>query len=223
MMLYEWYEAQRALLSPFSEFAAASARLYNHPLSPFSHTAARQPDRSLAEADAPARQGLREARVQHPLGAGRRCRDRRSRTGRDRQALLPPASLQAFHRRPADPAAHQGAAHRADRRAALGPPRHVAARDGARNAARPQGLHHRLDRRAHGARRSRPLPPRRLRALRAGIHSLHRPGGQRRLGVPADGAGSGSGVADGQRGRGDAAHDDDDGRPDRCPHEPHPR
>ena len=38
MMLYEWYEAQRALMSPFSEFAAASAKLYNHPLSPFSHT-----------------------------------------------------------------------------------------------------------------------------------------------------------------------------------------
>ena len=38
MMLYEWYEAQRALMSPFSEFAAASAKLYNHPLSPLSHT-----------------------------------------------------------------------------------------------------------------------------------------------------------------------------------------
>ena len=38
MMLYEWYEAQRALLSPFSEFASASSKLYNHPLSPFAHT-----------------------------------------------------------------------------------------------------------------------------------------------------------------------------------------
>ncbi len=37
MMLYEWYEAQRALLSPFSEFAAATSKLYNHPLSPFAH------------------------------------------------------------------------------------------------------------------------------------------------------------------------------------------
>jgi len=37
-MLYEWYEAQRALLSPFSEFAAATSKLYNHPLSPFAHT-----------------------------------------------------------------------------------------------------------------------------------------------------------------------------------------
>ena len=38
MMLYEWYEAQRALLSPFSEFASASSKRYNHPLSPFAHT-----------------------------------------------------------------------------------------------------------------------------------------------------------------------------------------
>lgn len=37
-MLYQWYETQRALMAPFSEFASASAKLYNHPLSPFSHT-----------------------------------------------------------------------------------------------------------------------------------------------------------------------------------------
>ena len=37
-MLYELYESQRALMSPFSEFAAASSKLYNHPLSPFAHT-----------------------------------------------------------------------------------------------------------------------------------------------------------------------------------------
>ncbi len=36
-MLYQFYEAQRALLSPFSEFASASSKLYNHPLSPFTH------------------------------------------------------------------------------------------------------------------------------------------------------------------------------------------
>ncbi len=38
MMLYEYYEAHRALLSPFSEFASASSKLYNHPLSLFAHT-----------------------------------------------------------------------------------------------------------------------------------------------------------------------------------------
>jgi poly(3-hydroxybutyrate) depolymerase len=37
-MLYQWYEAQRALLSPFAEFASATSKLYSHPLSPFAHT-----------------------------------------------------------------------------------------------------------------------------------------------------------------------------------------
>ena len=37
-MLYQLYEAQRALLAPFSEFASASSKLYNHPLPPFTHT-----------------------------------------------------------------------------------------------------------------------------------------------------------------------------------------
>ncbi|HZE90184.1 MAG TPA: polyhydroxyalkanoate depolymerase, partial [Rhizobacter sp.] len=36
-MLYQLYEAQRALLSPFAEFASASSRLYSNPLSPFAH------------------------------------------------------------------------------------------------------------------------------------------------------------------------------------------
>jgi len=37
-MLYQLYETQRALMSPFAEFAAASSKLYSHPLSPFAHT-----------------------------------------------------------------------------------------------------------------------------------------------------------------------------------------
>ena len=37
-MLYHLYEAQRALLSPFAEFASASSKLYSHPLSPFYHS-----------------------------------------------------------------------------------------------------------------------------------------------------------------------------------------
>ncbi len=37
-MLYQMYETQRALMAPFSEFASASAKLYDHPLSPFAHT-----------------------------------------------------------------------------------------------------------------------------------------------------------------------------------------
>ena len=37
-MLYQLYETQRAMMAPFAEFASASAKLYNHPLSPFTHT-----------------------------------------------------------------------------------------------------------------------------------------------------------------------------------------
>jgi poly(3-hydroxybutyrate) depolymerase len=37
-MLYQLYETQRALLSPFAEFASATSKLYDHPLSPFAHT-----------------------------------------------------------------------------------------------------------------------------------------------------------------------------------------
>ena len=37
-MLYQFYEAQRALLSPLAEFSSASSKLYSHPLSPFTHT-----------------------------------------------------------------------------------------------------------------------------------------------------------------------------------------
>jgi poly(3-hydroxybutyrate) depolymerase len=36
-MLYQLYESQRALMSPFAEFASASSKLYSHPLSPFTH------------------------------------------------------------------------------------------------------------------------------------------------------------------------------------------
>jgi poly(3-hydroxybutyrate) depolymerase len=34
-MLYQLFETQRALMSPFAEFASASAKLYSNPLSPF--------------------------------------------------------------------------------------------------------------------------------------------------------------------------------------------
>ncbi|MBA4176738.1 MAG: polyhydroxyalkanoate depolymerase [Leptothrix sp. (in: Bacteria)] len=37
-MLYQIYETQRSLMAPFSEFASASAKLYDHPLSPFAHS-----------------------------------------------------------------------------------------------------------------------------------------------------------------------------------------
>ena len=37
-MLYQLYETQRAMMAPFSEFASATAKLYDHPLSPFAHS-----------------------------------------------------------------------------------------------------------------------------------------------------------------------------------------
>jgi poly(3-hydroxybutyrate) depolymerase len=37
LMLYQFYESQRALLSPFAEFASAASKLYSHPLSAFAH------------------------------------------------------------------------------------------------------------------------------------------------------------------------------------------
>ena len=37
-MLYQLYDSQRALLSPFAEFASATSKLSNNPLSPFAHT-----------------------------------------------------------------------------------------------------------------------------------------------------------------------------------------
>ena len=37
-MLDQLYQSQRAMMSPFSEFASATSKLYNHPLSPFTHT-----------------------------------------------------------------------------------------------------------------------------------------------------------------------------------------
>ncbi len=37
-MLYQLFETQRALLSPFAEFASAAGKLYSHPLSPLAHS-----------------------------------------------------------------------------------------------------------------------------------------------------------------------------------------
>src|SRR6185295_4992813 len=92
--------------------------------------AERTPRLRRSRADAPARQGLREAAVRHPLDRRRRCPRRGRRARRGRKAVLPAAALQALHRRPADVEEAEDAADRARRRAALGPPRDAAARDG---------------------------------------------------------------------------------------------
>ena len=158
-------------------------------------------------------QGLREAAIQHHFGQGRWCRHRGAGTGCRRQAVLPPAALQALHRRRACARADEDAAHRAGCGATVGPPCHALARHGQEPAARPQGLRHRLDRRAHGAARCRRLSSRRLRSLCAGIHPPHRPGCACDLGLPAHRAGPCCGVTDGLGRRAHAAHHDHDGWP----------
>jgi hypothetical protein len=80
-MLYQLYETQRALMAPFSEFASASAKLYNHPLSPFAQRRWPSACRPASTWHAPPGQGIREARVRHHHGAGRRCRGGGAGTG----------------------------------------------------------------------------------------------------------------------------------------------
>ena len=219
-MLYQFYETQRALLAPFSEFASASAKLYSHPLSPFAHAPHGAARVGRVRPAAPAGQGIREARVRHHLGARStastsRCRSRSRSTSRSAACCASSASPTTCR---ADAMKDQPTVLVV---APLSGHHSTLLRDTVASLLqRPQGLHHRLDRRAHGAGRGRPVPPRRLRRLRAGVHPPHRPGRERDLGLPADGAGAGGGVADGEPRRAHAAHDDDDGRPDRRPQEP---
>ena len=216
-MLYQLYETQRALLSPFSEFASASAKLYNHPLSPFTHTpmahrVAASLDllhRLAKEYEKPAfditsvRVEGTDVAVQQQVAIEKPfCRLLRFKRFTDHGPVL-----ESMKKHPTVLVVAPLSGHHST----------AAARDGAPTAAAPQGLHHRLDRRAHGAARGRPVPPRRLRRLRAGVHPPHRAGRQCHLGVPADGAGAGGGLADGEQRRGHAAHAHDDGRADRRP------
>jgi poly(3-hydroxybutyrate) depolymerase len=60
-MLYQLYETQRALMAPFSEFASATAKLYDHPLSPFAQIADGPARVGQLRPDAPPGQGIREA------------------------------------------------------------------------------------------------------------------------------------------------------------------
>ena len=197
MLLYEWYEAQRALMSPFSEFASASSKLYNHPLSLFAHTpmahrvsAGLELMHRLAKDYEKPEFDIRSVRIDgievavHEQVAIEKpfCRLVRFKRFTD--------DLPTLQRIKAQPT-------RAGGRAALRPPLDAAARDGAQAARGAQGLHHRLDRCAHGARERGPLPSRRLRRLRAGVHPPDRPRSARDLGLPADGAGAGRDLADG--------------------------
>ena len=99
-MLYQIYETQRALMAPFSEFASASAKLYNHPLSPFAHAPMAQ--RVSAGFDLLHRLAKEYEKPPFDITSATRRRRRRRRAGAGGagQALLPPAALQALHRRP---------------------------------------------------------------------------------------------------------------------------
>ena len=154
-MLYQLYETQRALLSPFAEFASATSKLYNHPLSPFAMTPGAQRvsagldllHRLSKEYEKP-EFGITAVKVdgvdvavQEQVALEKPfCRLLRFKRFTDDLDLLPRLKEQPIVLVVA-PLSR--------------PPRDAAARDGARDAQGPQGVHHRLDRRPHGAQGSR--------------------------------------------------------------------
>jgi poly(3-hydroxybutyrate) depolymerase len=186
MMLYEWYEAQRALLSPFSEFASASSKLYNHPLSLFAHTpnahrvsAGLELMHRLAKDYEKPQFDIRSIDVDGtPVAVHERvaiekpfCRLLRFKRFTDD---LP--TLQRLKKHPtvlviAPLSGHHSTLLRETVRELLKSHK-VFLTDwtDARMVPGEQG----------------PVPPRRLRRLRAGVHPLRRPRGQRDLGLPAD-------------------------------------
>ena len=198
-MLYQLYETHRALLSPFSEFASASAKLYNHPLSPFAHSPMAQ--RVAAGFDLMHRLAKEYEKPEFDItkamvdGVEVAVQEQVAL----RKAVLPAAALQAFHRCIAAVGGDEIPTDGAGGRAAFGPPLDAAARDRARAAAASQGLHHRLDRRAHGAgiRRSHSTSTTTCAYIEEFIR-MAGPERQRDLGVPADRSGAGRRVADGQ-------------------------
>ena len=162
-MLYQWYETQRALLSPFCRIRQRVVQALQPPAVAVHAHAAGAARLGRAGPDAPAGQGIREARVQHQLGQRRRRRSGGAAAGRADKPFCRLLRFKRFTDNPAMLTRMKDAAHGAGGGAAVGPPFDAAARHRARAAARPQGLHHRLDRRAHGASRPRPVPSRRLR------------------------------------------------------------
>jgi poly(3-hydroxybutyrate) depolymerase len=101
IMLYQLYETQRAMLSPFSEFASASSKLYSHPLSPFAHTPMAAARVGRPRPDAPSGQGVREAAVRyHTANVGGVDVAVQEQVAME-QAVLSAAALQALHRQPA--------------------------------------------------------------------------------------------------------------------------
>ena len=174
-MLYQLYESQRALMSPFAEFASASAKLYSHPLSPFTHVPmaqrlaagfdlmhrlAKEYEKPRFDIQSTTVDGI-EVAVQEQVALEKPfCRLLRFKRFTDHAPVLERMKAQPTVLVVAPLSGHHA----------------TLLRDTVKHAAaRPQGVRHRLDRRAHGAARQGSVPPRRLRALRAGVHPHHRP------------------------------------------------
>ena len=199
MLLYQWYEAQRALMSPFSEFASASSKLYNHPLSPFAHTPMAQRvsaglelmhrlakdyekpefDIRSVEVDGIEVAVHEQVAIDKPF-----CRLLRFKRFTDDLPTLQRMKAQPTVLVVAPLSGHHSTLLRDTVRKLLQDHKvYITDWTDARMVPREQG----------------PVPPRRLRRLRAGVHPPHRPRGARDLGLPADRAGAGGGLADGER------------------------
>ena len=207
-MLYQIYDWQRAALEPWRAFAQAANELYGHPDSPLSYLPG---SRNVAAAfDLMTRLTQRYERPAFGIDFGevRRARLR----GEARCSTLEKPFCRLLH------FAKVGAPTM-PRVIVFAPlSGHFAtllSRHGEDDARRPRRVDHRLDRREGDPDRRGPVPLRRLRRLRARVPRVHGPRLPRDLGVPADGAGAGRGVAHGRRRRGHAAHAHDDGRADR--------
>ena len=197
MMLYEWYEAQRALLSPFSEFASASSKLYNHPLSLFAHTpnahrvsAGLELMHRLAKDYEKPQFDIRsidvdgvEVAVHEQVAIEKPfCRLLRFKRFTDDMPTLQRLKGQPTVLVVAPLSGHHATLLRETVRELLKGHK-VFVTDWADARMVPED--------------KRPVPPRRLRRLRAGVHPLHRPRGERDLGLPADRAGARGDLADG--------------------------
>ena len=220
MMLYELYEAQRALMSPFSEFASASSKLYNHPLSLFAHTpnAHRvsaglelmhrlakdyekpQFDIRSIDVDGIAVAVHERVAIEKPF-----CRLLRFKRFTDDLPTLQQLKAQPTVLVVAPLSGHHSTLLRETVRELLkGHKVYMTDWTDARMVPESKGPFHLDDYVAYVQEFIRFIGPE----------------VQRDLGLPADGAGAGGGLADGERRRADAADDDDDGRPDRRPQEP---
>ncbi len=215
-MIYTAYQAQSDLTAPMRAMSGATARLLTD-LSP-GLTDRWMVRSTLATTEIVARWGLTHRRP--AFGIESVEVEGEAVAVREEAVLRTPfgdaAAVREGHGR--------GATARAARRAAVGPLRDAAARDGPHDAAGPRRLHHRLAQRARRRGPPRPVRPRRVHRPPRRLPARDGTGGARRRGLPAVRAGARGGRAHGRgRRRGGAAQPDADGRPDRRAREPDDR